>query len=223
MPKFLGSGALRLASLLLLLQAALLYSSIRPEAVRGGQPLAGFPRAVETWRLYREGVVEPEVQEVLRADDLLNREYLSGIEPIPVPVNLFIAAFRSQRDGKAPHSPKNCLPGSGWTQLDAGYIPIEVNDPAGGRKTIVVNRYEVQHEEQRSLVLYWYQSRDRVVANEFRAKFWVVADAIRLNRTDTALIRVIVPILNRDSAMAERTAVSFAQSFYPPIREFLPN
>ena len=68
----------------------------------------------------------------------------------------------------------------------------------GGARPIVVNRYVVQHGEDRSLSLYWYQSRDRVVASEYTAKFWVMADAIRLNRTDTALVRVMIPIVNGD-------------------------
>lgn len=216
MPKFFKSGAVRLASILLIGQAALLYSSIRPESVPASRPLADFPSAIGAWRMYRQGVVEQEILDVLKADDVLNRDYLNGGEPSSV--NLFIAAFRSQRNGKAPHSPKNCLPGSGWTQVDAGELPIDV----GRAQPIVVNRYEVQHGESRDLVLYWYQSRDRVVANEFKAKFWVVADAIRLNRTDTALVRVIAPIANRDSATAQRVAVDFTKATYSTIREFLP-
>lgn len=217
MQKLLKSRAVLFASILLIAQAALLYSSIRPEAVPASRPLADFPRQVGEWGLYQEGVVDPEIEAVLKADDLLNRTYLSA--SVGGGANLFIAAFRSQRNGKAPHSPKNCLPGSGWTQIDASEIPIDV----GLAQPIVVNRYEVQHEEDRSLVLYWYQSRDRVVANEFRAKFWVIADAIRLNRTDTALVRVIVPIVNRDSGAAERIAVKFTQAFYSTIRSFLPS
>ena len=56
-----------------------------------------------------------------------------------------------------------------------------------------------------------------------KAKFWVVADAIRLNRTDTALVRVIVPISNGDSASAQRSAVDFVQKSYHTIRGFLPS
>jgi EpsI family protein len=216
MLKFFNSSAVRLATVLLLAQAALLYSSIRPEAVPPALPLSEFPRQIGAWTLHKEGTVEPEVQEVLRADDLLTRNYVNVAERMQA--DLFIAAFRSQRDGKAPHSPKNCLPGNGWTQVDSRQIPIDV----GMAQPIVVNRYEVQRGEARSLVLYWYQSRNRVVANEFTAKFWVVTDAIRLNRTDTALVRVVVPIINRDPAAAERTAVDFAKAFYPTIREFLP-
>jgi EpsI family protein len=80
----------------------------------------------------------------------------------------------------------------------------------------------VEHGDNRSVVLYWYQSRDRAVASEYTAKFWVIADAIRYNRTDTALVRVVVPIVDRDQDGATRTAVDFVKAFYGTIREYLP-
>lgn len=216
MLNFLNSTPARLVTVLLLAQAALLYSSIRPEATPAGRPLAQFPRTIGPWQLEQEGVIDAEEQAVLRADDTMIRSYVDPSTGRGA--NLYIAAFRSQRDGKTPHSPKNCLPGNGWTPLEAYEETIDV----GAVKPISVNRYVVQHGESRSLVLYWYQSRDRAVASEYKAKFWVVADAIRLNRTDTALVRVIVPIANRDSARAESVAVDFVRAFYPTIRKFLP-
>ena len=80
----------------------------------------------------------------------------------------------------------------------------------------------IEHGDSRSVVLYWYQSRDRAVASEYRAKFSVVADAIRLNRTDTALIRVIVPVVDRNVAAADKTALEFVKSIYGLVRQFLP-
>jgi EpsI family protein len=85
-----------------------------------------------------------------------------------------------------------------------------------------VNRYVVAHGDERSLVMYWYQSRDRAIASEYTAKFWVVVDAMRLNRTDTALVRVVVPIVNRDEAAADKSAADFIRSFYGPLRQYLP-
>lgn len=205
-----------MVSILLIAQAAILYSSIRPEAVPSGKPLGTFPIRVGPWQLEQEGVIDQDTRDVLKADDLLNRVYTDPWTQQGA--DLFIAAFRSQRNGKAPHSPKNCLPGNGWTPLNEREIQIDV----AARAPIPVNEYVVQHGESRSVVLYWYQSRDRAVANEYKAKFWVIADAIRYDRTDTALIRVIVPILNRDTATAEGTAIRFVQTFYHPIRQFLP-
>jgi len=198
------------------LQAALLYSSMRPENVPPGRPLAEFPMEGSGWRLLQEGVMDEETRQALKADDLLTREY--GSPERNARANLLIASFHSQRTGKTPHSPKSCLPGNGWTELSAGEYPIDL----GAAGTIHVSRFVVSHGEARSVVMYWYQSRDRVVAGEFAAKFWVMADSIRLNRTDTALVRVVVPIVNRDEDTATRTAVEFIKAFYPSVRQFLP-
>lgn len=213
--QFFRSLPVRAASMVLVLQGALLYSSIREEIIPESAPLAGMPRTLGAWNFAAEGVIDKETMDVLKADDTLIRTYTKDNR---VSANLFVAGFRSQRTGKAPHSPKNCLPGSGWLPLDDREILVDVNRA----EPIPVNRYVIAHGDNRSLVLYWYQSRDRAVAGEFKAKFWVMADAMRYNRTDTALVRVIVPIINRDEATAEREAVDFVRSFYDTLLGFLP-
>ena len=224
MLKFLNSRAARIVTALLVLQAALLYSAVRPEIVPPSRPLNTMPTTLGAWQLVQTGVIEQEVLDVLKADDILNGVYCSSAYPDcsktgKGAASLFVAAFRTQRNGKAPHSPKNCLPGSGWERISAGEITIDV----GRAAPITVNRYVVAYGSQRDLVLYWYQSRDRVVANEYKAKFWVMADAIRLNRTDTALVRVIVPVANRDETQAQATAVDFVKSFYSTLLNYLPS
>jgi EpsI family protein len=214
--KFLNSTPAQLVTVFLMIQTAVLYSSVRPEYVPSSRPLAEMPQQFGSWNMTGEGIVDKETQDVLKADDLLNRVYKNSSNGADA--SLFIAAFRTQRNGKAPHSPKNCLPGNGWTQLSSENYPIDV----GGAAPIVVNRYVIVHGEARELVLYWYQSRDRVVADEFKAKFWVVADAMRLNRTDTALVRVIVGIADNNEDAAARAATGFVQSFFGTLRQYLP-
>lgn len=213
----MSSGPMRWAAVLLIAQAALLYSSIHPESIPPSTPLARMPASLGPWQqVGPDGVVEQEIMDVLQADDLLNREFE---KPDGTKTNLFIAAFRSQRNGKAPHSPKNCLPGSGWSPL----LEEETSIDVGQAVPIPVNRYIVAHGQQRALVMYWYQSRDRVVANEYKAKFWVVADSMRYNRTDTALVRVIVNMPDQNDDAAAQTAIEFIRAFYPAIREVLPH
>lgn len=217
MRKILSSGPVRWATVLLIGQAALLYSSMHPEAIPPSTPLVQMPTSLGDWKQAGpDGVVEQEILDILKADDLLNRTY---VRPDGANTNLFIAAFRSQRNGKAPHSPKNCLPGSGWSPI----IDDEATVDVGGTAPIKVNRYIVAHGQERAMVMYWYQSRDRVIASEYRAKFWVVADAMRYNRTDTALVRVIVKIDNQDNETAERIGAEFVKTFYPAIRQILPH
>lgn len=216
---FLKSKAALAVTVVLLAQAAVLYSSVKPEIIPSSLPLSNLPLKLKSWTYIQDFDVDQDTRDVLKADDLLLRGY--GDSATGRAGTLFVAAFRSQRNGKAPHSPKNCLPGSGWTQLSSDMYSIDV----GNSEPIVVNRYVVQHGEERSLVMYWYQSRERVVASEYRAKFWVMADAIRLNRTDTALIRVVMPIVpsdHTDPANATSAAVSFVQAFFQPLRHILP-
>src|SRR5262249_40500029 len=94
---------------------------------------------------------------------------------------------------------------------------------SGAGREITVNRYIVAHGSDKSLVLYWYQSRDRVVASEYTAKFWVMADAMRLNRTDTALVRVGVPLRGDNADDATLTATDFVRSFFGELRHYLPS
>ncbi len=211
---FLRSSTMLAATALIVMQGGLLQSAMRPEVIPVGRALSTLENQLGSWKMFQEGVVDQETRDILKADDLLSRLYVRD----RVGANLFVAAFRSQRNGKAPHSPKNCLPGSGWVPLNSGEIQVD-----GGQGTMLdVNRYVVSNGESRSLVLYWYQSRDRAVASEYRAKFWVMMDSMRLNRTDTALVRVVVPIVDRDEDTATKAAVDFIRSFYPNLRQILP-
>jgi EpsI family protein len=203
-------------TLVLLVQAALFYSASRSEKIRPISPLQYFPMDVPGWKTIRDMPIEPEVQEVLRADDTLNRLYVNATSSAQA--YLFVAYFRSQRAGQTPHSPKNCLPGSGWEALTTGYVTVPV---AGEPQPVTINRYVVERGNEKSVVLYWYQSHQRVIANEFAAKFWLVADSIRYHRSDTSLVRVVVPISENDRAKAMRTGVSFVQSMYPLLRQYM--
>jgi EpsI family protein len=208
----------RILSVALLAQAALFYATSRGESVPAMRPLSDFPKEVSGWRMIKEGYVDAETQAVLQADDTLTRTYASP--KFQLPPNLFVAFFKTQRTGKAPHSPKNCLPGSGWEQTRSDYLQVAVS---GFAQPIEVNRYVVARGEEKSVVLYWYQSQKRVVASEYKAKIWTVADAIRYNRTDTALVRVVVPVQQNDEAAAEKVAVEFVQGFFGTLRQHLPS
>lgn len=201
-------------SLALIGQAVALRAVSRPENVQPAPSLSAFPQKIGAWTLAQEGVVDQETRDVLQADDLLTRTYVRPGDPLPI--NLFIASFLSQRNGKAPHSPKNCLPGSGWTQQTNEVVHVDV--PGAG--LIEVNHYVVSNREARSDVMYWYQSRHRIVANEFKARFFVVADAIRYNRTDTALVKVFTPII--DGVDAQKTNTQFIQTMFPLLAGFIP-
>ena len=211
-----GRYALALTILLLVQGGAFYMVAMRPEAVPTVAPLSRFPTQAGSWSMYKDIPIEKEVQDVLLADDTLNRIY---VRPDNSAAFLFVAFFRTQRSGQAPHSPKNCLPGSGWESIESEPLTIEV---PGRDKPIETNRYLVARGDEKSVVLYWYQSRNRIIAGEFAAKFWLIADSIKYHRSDCALVKIVVPVRNGDSTAATREATEFVKAVFPALSKQLP-
>jgi EpsI family protein len=215
---FLRSRQARILTAALIVQAVLFYTLSHGEAVPNPRPLSELSTQLGNWTMTREGVMEQAILDVLRADDTVNRIYeQSGTGRV---AGLFVAYFKTQRTGQTPHSPKNCLPGSGWVPSASEVTAIPI---PGEREPIRVNLYHVARGPQKSVVLYWYQTWHRVIASEYMAKIYLVTDAIRYNRSDTALVRVVIPVTNNDERKATKAAVEFVQSFFTPLRQFLPS
>jgi EpsI family protein len=210
----LGSFRLWVTAGILLCAFVLLQTMSHGEAIVPRQPLHDLPYALGTWT----GEEQPLQQQIVQAvgvSDYTNRDYSNLAEE---PVQLYVGYYASQRSGDTIHSPKNCLPGSGWDPIHSEYATISV---PSGRK-IVVNEYMIQRDQNKQLVFYWYQSRGRVIASEYAGKFWMVADAISRNRTDGALVRVITP-MNDGEDRARARLVSFTQTLFPSLDQLIPN
>ncbi len=190
--------------------------------VPASEPLSQMPRDFGTWTA-QDIPLTDDTLEVLGKGDFLNRIYTSpqsaGSPPLP-PISLFIGYFASQRTGQTMHSPQNCLPGAGWTFDSQRYTNIQ--DVNG--KNYRVGEYVISNGDIKQFVLYWYQAHGRSVPNEYVAKGYMVTDAIRMNRTDGALVRVITQIMpNESMESAESRAVHFTQQMAPNLPRFIPN
>ncbi len=208
----------KVLTIVLLTQAAVFYSYSRGEHIPSEKPLANFEIPSARWAPIRELPVDDETRQVLNADDTLWRAYRNR-ETGDV-LSLFVAYFASQRTGKTPHSPKNCLPGSGWTPSEAGTIKISQSSEP---ESITVNRYVVSRGENQSVVLYWYQGHGRVIASEYEAKVYTVLDSFRYKRSDTSLIRVVQSVAEGNTQQATDDAVTFVKALFQPLREYLPS
>jgi EpsI family protein len=204
-----------LTGILLAGTAVFLDSRKSFEVLPPRRPLASLPHQLGVWR----GVDVPissNVLDTLGRGDFLSRVYQDDSDQSFV--DLFIAYFPSQRAGDTVHSPEHCLPGSGWFPLESGRIMLALP----GHVPFAANRYLVAKGSDRTLVLYWYWAHDRAVASEYWAKIYLVADAVRLNRSDGAMIRVITPLRDETVDAAQRRLVSFAQELVPHINSYAP-
>jgi EpsI family protein len=170
---------------------------------RAGRPLARpldrIPTTLGDWIGVTGPAPDDRQLELLAATSYLSRNYRRPGGDL----NLFIAYYALQKAGESMHTPKNCLPATGWeiTKFDEAELSVD------GRAERI-NRYTIQNGDSRAVVLYWYQTSDRIIASEYEGKVFLVWDAIIKGRTDGSVIR----ITTRDNPKAVEDALGFARA-----------
>jgi EpsI family protein len=202
-------SALSAATIAMLTTALLLrgWTLHRAES-RFDRPLVAIPSHLGVWHLTAEQELPPGVQGKLRATSYLSRTYTNG----PITLDLLIAYYATQRAGESMHSPKHCLPGAGWDI--SGHQEIAVTSPG---YTAVINRYAIQKGAQHAATLYWYQSQDRIIASEYKAKLVLAYDSIWRGKTDGSLVRIVFS----EGPEQERAAEEFAKLMIPEMQKCL--
>ena len=210
--------------------ASMLYLRSAVDEVPESVPLELLPHQIGT-RHATDITIPPATLELLGHGRFLNRLYSSrsddsALNAAPasadaaIPVSLFIGYFPTQRTGQAIHSPQNCLPGSGWTFLSSRSVML----PAADGKQYQAGEYVITDGTQKQEVLYWYRAHGRSIASDYSAKLYMLLDAIRYNRTDGALIRVITPMLPAETQDAAHTrAVAFAGQVAAMLPAYIPD
>jgi EpsI family protein len=162
--------------------------------------------------------ITAEEQTVAGMDDYLLRLYEPlSTEAGPGAFSLYVGYYESQLNGRTIHSPKNCLPGAGWEPLTSSVVRFSTS--AGD---VIVNRYLLQRGTERTLVLYWYQGRGRVEPNEYVVKWDLLRDSALRQRSDEALVRVMVPVTDTEEAALE-LAGSVVQEIVPAVYRAVPS
>jgi EpsI family protein len=219
--------------LLLTATALILHHRGDVDRVPSTDPLSQLPQTIGPWRGQDLPPLDDDILAVLGKGDFLNRIYTvqqplgqltSAVHPARsgavMPIGLFIGYFPTQRTGQSIHSPQHCLPGAGWIFESSKYTDVA----ADNGKNYNVGEYVINNGQVKQFVIYWYQAHGRSIANEYVAKAYMVADAIRMNRTDGALVRVITQISPAEStADARERAITFTRKMAPMLPRFIPD
>jgi EpsI family protein len=179
---------------------------------------AAFPTQLADWSGRDLSDLSVAEKRVLAADSYLLREYRQDITGAEV--DLFVVYYGSQRSGDALHSPKNCLPGTGWEPVSSGVILI--SDPARADSSFKADHYVVEKDGLELDVLYWYQAHGRRFASEYLGKIYLAWDGITKGRTDGAMIRITAR-RTPGNAAALQAMIAFAQDLSVVLPRFLPN
>ena len=199
--------------------APALYITDREETPPERARFSAFPLAFDGWQ-GRPEVMEKVYLDILKLSDYALINY--GREGGKGAVNFYVAWYDSQKKGQSAHSPATCLPGGGWEMESLS--TIEVPGVAIGGVPLEVNRVQIALGESRQLVYYWFQQRGRVITNEYAVKWYMFWDALTRNRTDGALVRLIVPQRpGQDIEDLDRTLTEFAAAVAPLLPEYVPD
>jgi EpsI family protein len=205
------------AALLIAAAAIFLHAHSGGEFFPQRLTLQSFPATLGSWE-GEDVEIDKDVREVLGPGDFLLRVY-KNVEQAQPNIDLFIAYFPTQRAGDTIHSPQNCLPGAGWTPLKNTRVMLTFP----GHKPFPANRYVIEKGDAREMVLYWYWAHDRGVASEYWAKYHLVADSIRLNRSDGALVRLSTRMYPGETAEeAQQRVLPIAGKIMPMLDAYIP-
>jgi len=206
-----------IASALMAATAVVLQAHSRGEFFPPRQPLSSLPLHLGAWA--GQGFsLDQQTLDILGQGEFLLRDYEDASQLQP-PIGLFIAYFPSQKAGDTIHSPNHCLPGAGWVPTLRQVV--QISRPDGS--SCPVNRYVVSKESNRQLVLYWFQAHGRAVASEYWAKYYLVADSVRMNRSDGGLVRLMSPMYQGESPdAAQARMMKVGSQLLPLLDRYIP-
>lgn len=187
----------------------------RGEAPVERKSLTEMPQVLGDWKQKGNEIrFDEQTESVLRVSDYTMREYLA---PNGRLANIYVGYYASQRTGATYHSPQNCLPGAGWVMREPEII--EIKTPDG--KTFNANRYIIENGIYKEVMIYWYQGRGRIEANEYRDKINTVWDSVLRRRSDGAMVRVMTSVGN-DEQRATQAAIDLSARLAEKLNEFVP-
>jgi EpsI family protein len=200
---------------ILFIAAALTHFAAQSERTAPNKPFSEFPLEIDNWKGITSELDE-KVYNILGVEDYILANYR---RPSGEMVNLYVGFYQSQKEGDIIHSPKNCMPGAGWniTETSIETVPL---DNSGKRMKVI--KLLLQKGPEKQIVLYWFQSRGRIISSEYMEKVWLVIDSITRHRTDGSFVRLITPVV-KDETTAVNLLKEFAQKAFPFLNEHIPN
>lgn len=199
---------------LLLVAGALAWSfQLREQLLPAPESLSALPYRFASF----EGVDTPvgeTVEEMLRADHNLQREYL---HPLGQVVWLYIGYYGTERGGTPEHTPRACYAAHGWEIVEEAELVV---DPATGQ---TAKEYLVELRGQQQLVLYWYRSfRSTGMLSTLSLSLDHALGKLVGGRGDGALVRLSTPLIGSDRASARSVLLSFARVLEPALGPIWP-
>jgi EpsI family protein len=204
------------SALMLVTMICLLYLS-HVEDIKPNKAFSTFPRHIGEW-IGTEESLDEGIYDILGVDDSFICRYNTSDGR---QVQLYVGFYQSQREGDLIHSPKHCMPGAGWNIIKTSIE--ELATPSTNPGKVKVIKLILEKFSERQIVLYWFQSRGRLIASEYLQKIYLVIDSITKHRTDGSFIRLISPVVGENEKKTVKDLKDFAELLIPILREYIPS
>jgi exosortase D (VPLPA-CTERM-specific) len=188
------------------------------EKIPANKSLDQFPLKFANWSAESRQPLAKIYLDALDLSEYIMADYQNGNDKR---VSIYVAYYESQNKGQSIHSPASCLPGSGWSFDESGMVSI--SDIPGNPGTMQVNRAVMQYGRSTQIAYYWFSQRGRILNNAYQLKIYNFWDALTMQRTDGALIRLITPVYeNEKLADADYRLQNFVRDIVPVLEEYVP-
>ncbi|MEW6221239.1 MAG: VPLPA-CTERM-specific exosortase XrtD [Thermodesulfobacteriota bacterium] len=174
-----------------------------------------FPMQLGPWQ-GKAQPLSPEILDSLWSDDTLSATFTHTATGRQL--NLLIPYYRHQGTQHTAHAPQACLLGSGWIMVQEEDREIDLGD-----RHIPVRTMLLERDGSRLLASYFFAQRGRFLTSPWQNKLALIEDALTRRRTDGALVRIELPLLEgEDVATAQPQLTAFLRLVWPLLPEYVP-
>jgi EpsI family protein len=153
--------------------------------------------------------LDDQIVDGLKLDDYLFRRFKEGRKA----VTLFVGYYRTAKKVGAAHDPLVCFQGQGWSITEQARGLYTLTGSPG--LTVSYSSMIVEHQGEREMIVYWFQTNGRTSANTFTQKVDMVRDRFFGQGEDNAFVRITSPVGEGSSAAAQKKIFGFVEAFYP--------
>ncbi len=168
-----------------------------------------FPLEIGDWKGTKEEV-DPEVLEILNPQAIISATYINSDG---ISVHLLFDFFSSDATFGGPHSPRNCLPGSGWIITET-----VSNDIKNANSVIPAGRFQLQLNKSTKVMDFWYITHYGETANDYIFKLYELMSALTFKPRDIAFVRFV----SKDDPKSLKALEEFQTLILKEIYEHLP-
>ncbi len=168
-----------------------------------------FPLKKGSW-VGQKSVIPQYVLELLQPKDILMARFRNDVGD---EVSLLFDFFSSSGSFGGPHSPRNCLPGTGWIIDSVTDRKIIVHS-----KEITIGRFNLRFEDRSSIMDFWYITNFGETANDYTFKFYSMMTSLTFQERNVGFIRIIA----ENSEDGIKALDDFEKLFLPEIYDLMP-